>query len=275
MAFKFEDDLLIKANNDYEKFSKLKNELSYAEYCIDSSYDIVIENDKKIDSLKSEIEKLSEERNVSWSLIEKYEKQKPIIETKIEKIKKSYNSKIEKIAEKRIRAFKKYIKTINNENEYVCKLTSDTRTVELLDIFCKSEKDFLVLENQFYLPNNRTYISLIITKYYGGMKITGGQPTMTELKKSLEKNIRSIAIPRLKPLVAYLTELDNQSNTLKSGKVVVFDNMFLVGGQTSSNRMNYGCEWIGGGDYIENTLYGEVTDFMVVGFRVDDGYYYW
>lgn len=33
--------------------------------------------------------------------------------------------------------------------------------------------------------------------------------------------------------------------------------------QTSWNRMDYGCEWLGGGDREEKTLYGEATDFYI------------
>lgn len=95
---------------------------------------------------------------------------------------------------------------------------------------------------------------------------------MTELKKNSGKGLNSVSCSRLNPLKKELLQIDKK-NKLKNNEIYAFDIPFLIGGQTSSNRTGYGCEWLGGGDYIEGTLYGEVTSFMIVGFIVNSNYY--
>lgn len=148
---------------------------------------------------------------------------------------------------------------------FSCQLRNNTLTVDLLDDYCDSKKDFLILKNQFSLLNNYGYVSLIITPHYREMKTENTQPTMTELKQNVGKRISNISCLRLQPLLKEIQNIDNTYEKISRGSKFAFERPFLIGGQTSDNRTGYGCEWIGGGDYIEGTLYGEVTDFMVVG----------
>ena len=36
--------------------------------------------------------------------------------------------------------------------------------------------------------------------------------------------------------------------------------------------MDYGCEWLGGGDWEEKTMYGETTDFYIIGIIMHEPY---
>lgn len=172
---------------------------------------------------------------------------------------------------KRFDAFKKYVSTLHKKNTFSRQLNKDTKTVDLLDDFCSSGKDFLLLRNQFYLNSYYYTASLIITRKYNEFDYDKTQPTMTELKQAAGKSISKVSTYRLLPLINKIKEIKKEIIDLDEEQIIIFEKPFLIGGQTSNNRTGYGSEW-SYGVYFEGTLYGEVTDFMVVGIKIGNKY---
>ena len=117
---------------------------------------------------------------------------------------------------------------------------------------------------QFANVRNVYYVSLIIERQpclnQSRCIVNTESLTMTELKNRKGYRIRSgydygkISIYS-KFLEACKTWSENTEIQLK--------NAITIRAQTSKNRQDYGCEWIGGGDWVEHTLYGDTTDFYI------------
>lgn len=58
----------------------------------------------------------------------------------------------------------------------------------------------------------------------------------------------------------------------KINEYIELSQVICLRAQTSWNRMDYGCEWLGGGDWVEKTLYGETTDFYITGIILREPY---
>ena len=273
MLFKYSNKILEKEIDDlkdqcYKINSNIRNDkwnIDYLNDEIDDQEEELKNMEEQIIKIKKEIrEKKNKLSNLKNSLPAK-NKEYIVLEKKLDEKKVVLNNEIHS-------EFKKYVLSIQDKQCYTVQLYPDTATIDLLDKFCSSRKDVLILKNQFWLPNNRVYASLIVTPYYSCINSERTQPTMTELKKNVEKNINTVSCYRLTPLKQELSKID-KNNELNNSSTYVFDTPFLIGGQTSNNRTGYGCEWIGSGDYIEGTLYGEVTNFMIAGFIVNSSYY--
>ena len=261
------------SNSEIQEINEYYEELSEE---VDCAEEEIYELEGEIQEEKEEIEKLTFRLELLKSKLEKnikeFLKLKNGLEPKkkqLEEYKELLENEKQCIKDKKLEAFQKYILNIELKNIFSCQLHKNISTVNLLDKYCTSKKEFLVLREQFFLPNNLDYVSLIITSCCGDIDTENTQPTMTELKQNAGKNISDISCPRLQPLLTEISNIDNTNRTISTGSKFVFSRPFLIGGQTSTNRTGYGCEWIGGGDYIEGTLYGEVTDFMAVGIIVD------
>lgn len=94
------------------------------------------------------------------------------------------------------------------------------------------------------------------------------QPTMTELKTNGDKSINAVFPERMMPLIEELRKYDYKK--LSFGSKLQFKKPFLFGGQNSNNQTGYGWEWEWGDCVYEGTLYGEVTNFLIVGFIYED-----
>lgn len=161
---------------------------------------------------------------------------------------------------------KEQISKITGDNQLVKILYRDTKTVDLMDEFEDSKKTYLKLFHTFkydifydinliiaQVPREKTYV------------IYDDQPTITELKSCIGKRLSDCKIPKRMRYMAKII-----AKTLENEPVVEYKNIPLIepcllGAQSSANRTDYGCEWIGGGDWIEKTMFGEVTDYLVVG----------
>lgn len=237
---------------------------------------------KEIEDGREEIAKLTSKLKLLKNTLERNRKNYSELENglipkkkQLEEYKEILESEEKRIESEKIDAFQNYVLNMEPKNAISCQLRNNTSTVNLLDEYCASEKEFLILKNQFLLLNNRGYVSLIITPHYWEIEVEGTQPTMTELKQNAGKLVYGISCSRLQPLLEEIQNIDNGNRDIPRGSKFAFNCPFLIGGQTSDNRMGYGCEWIGGGDYIEGTLYGEVTDFMVVGIIYEGSSWYY
>lgn len=254
-----------------EYYEELSAEISYNQ---DRIYELEVEiedGEEEVEKLISKLESMKNKLQKSEQELLKLKTELPQKEKQLAEYEEIIEDEEKRVNADRKEAFQDYILNMKPSDAISRKLRNNTSTVELLDEFCDSKKDFLILREQFSVYNNSGYVSLIITPCYRDIKVESTQPTMTELKQNVGKGVRYISCARLQPLLAEINKIDMMYKSIPKGSKFAFDCPFLIGGQTSDNRTGYGCEWIGGGDYIEGTLYGEVTDFMVAGI-IFEGY---
>lgn len=163
--------------------------------------------------------------------------------------------------------YKKHVKKqFNYYNCIVCELYSKTKTVNLLTEFIRGDKSFLILKNQIFMPRHYKYCSLIVDiktlDIFSNYEI---KPTMSDLKATVKNTpdvkLKKDTTERLKPLFSELTKLDdNIPVQTQNQKVYLFKHPFLIGGQTTFNRIGYGNV-----PYSLGALYGETSDFMIIG----------
>lgn len=269
---------MFKFSHSTAHIDRLKDHHDDLDWEISSLSDLISELEEEIKNGEKEIKKLSDQLDTLKKKVEDKKSELLELNTKLpkkeeelEKLRKVIDEEEDHVkAIKRIE-FQNYVLNMKKKGIFAFKLSNSTSTVNLLDEFCASKKDFLVLKDQFAAYNNTGYISLIITPRYQNIEVEHTQPTMTELKQNVGKQIHNISCPRLQPLLKEIDKINRENNPISKGSKFAFERPFLIGGQTSANRTGYGCEWIGGGDYITGTLYGEVTDFMVVGI-IFEGY---
>lgn len=267
MSFNIEDT---KLNKTVEQLNDKCEELESA---IEQIEDFKDEFQSKIKSLQNTIN-LSEINTADINtVITKLNSIISSLKSDYSNLKSKLEAETNKLDNSRLTAFKSLITNITIEQCMVCEIKPNTKTVNLLDEFCSSNKDFLILKNAFYFSRNRTFVSLIISRKFYGLDIENSQPTMSEIKKEYGKNVSYLEATRLQPLRKTLQNLD-QSKSFSDGEIFAFDVPFLIGGQTSSNKTGYGTTWYGWGDYIEGTLYGEVTDFILTGIITNSTYFH-
>ena len=258
------DEIKGYCNNLEEEVSDITSRIYDLKEEIESGSKDIEELTTKIDLIKKRMEKDIEELSQLKNKLQQKEKQ-------LGKYREIIQEEDNRVMFARIEAFQNYVLNMKLKDALSYKLRNNTSTVDLLDEFCASKKEFLILNDQFSVYNNSGYVSLIITHRYREIPVENTQPTMTELKQNVGKGVRYISCDRLQPLLKEIDKVDRDYKNVPKGSKFAFERPFLLGGQTSDNRTGYGCEWIGGGDYIEGTLYGEVTDFMVVGI-IFEGY---
>lgn len=170
---------------------------------------------------------------------------------------------------------------INSDN---CLVVSDIKkSIDLMDEFVDGDYEFMELKNWFgvidshdrgfsvYDNTGRMQVSLIVAKdrLNNEVPLCEHDPTMTELRQMKHHHI-------------YLDRNYPQDSISYSIKIAcqkwekdVFTQLpmeICLRAQTSYNRMDYGCEWLGGGDWEEKTMYGETTDFFIVGIILHEPY---
>lgn len=156
------------------------------------------------------------------------------------------------------------------QKELLRRLYRDTPTVQIMDEFesltqegyCKYER--LVLLSSFY--HCGTYFSYVVERRNG--RECFGDITMTELKKE-----------EYWELLQYAKETIDRHNKRKkttrfhSGTVIYFKKPYRLRAQTSSNRTGYGNYYEGYDLVIEGTLYGDTTDYVILGVMPQRDYF--
>ena len=164
------------------------------------------------------------------------------------------------------------IKEITKENIYRATLTKKTKTLDMMDEFWSTKQKYLFLSCQYYTPQYQR-ITLILMFKPWNISLDYCQPTMTDLKNCIGRSVLSQSCGRLNYLNQVIRETIGNTK-YKNGTIIPLRTPCSFGAQDSSNREDYGCEWTGGGDWEEKTLYGEVTDYMVIGVQIyDDSYF--
>ena len=144
-----------------------------------------------------------------------------------------------------------------------------------MDNFEDRDYDFLELQHWFWVRDlqdrsfsfsdntGRFYISLMVSKNRNkNKKLCKTEPTMTELRQmqhhgiALDANYDDGTMDQI---------IRDACKVWKKDIFIELETEICLRAQTSWNRMDYGCEWLGGGDWEEKTLYGETTDFFITG----------
>ena len=184
--------------------------------------------------------------------------------------------------EQRDRDTKEYLQTIlqiNDSNSMHVRLLSDTATTPIMSKFYRSDKQFLIFDKFFYIypeniasmQNKHYRLSLIISRSSNKLWCRDNGLTMTDLKKrsgailskQLLKNSRINTESRIYPLY---DEIINIYDKVFTGEnYIPFDCPCRLGGQTYANQTGFGNIYNGEDLIEEGTLYGETTEFLVLG----------
>ena len=114
-------------------------------------------------------------------------------------------------------------------------------------------------------------VSIIVSKEHDRNKgLCEYEPTMTEVRQMKHERCLFLDFPY--PEGTMLKILCDACKAWKKDIFIPLDTEICLRAQTSYNRMDYGCEWLGGGDWEEKTLYGETTDFFIVGIVLHEPY---
>ncbi|MBQ3509971.1 MAG: hypothetical protein IJA90_08160 [Peptococcaceae bacterium] len=270
----------------YKQAKELYYEINNNVYSLECD---VEETQEEIDSLQTQIEELERK---SQELMEKSEKQKILLESQRfelalqEQRQKQLEEDRDRLEEAYEQAKKDYEKSftkdflnqvflLSNKNSMQVNLYADTKTTQIMTDFEKSKKEFLYLylgEPRFLVErDNKKYsvkCGLIVTRNCGDVIREGLQPTMTNIKKWEDDG-------RLQPLTnAIIWALEEQETVIEGG-VYPLGQPHQIGGQTKRNQTGYGSIYHRGVLCSQGTLYGEVTDFLVVGVKVESIYETW
>lgn len=147
------------------------------------------------------------------------------------------------------------------------------KSICLMDEFTNGEYDYLELRDWFWIKdlekrqlqfddNSGIFnISLLISKNRDRKrKLCKFEPSMTELRQMrhhglcLERNYEDDSLDGI---------INNACRIWKKDMEIKLSTQICLRAQTSWNRLDYGCKWLGGGDWEERTLYGETTDFYI------------
>ena len=163
------------------------------------------------------------------------------------------------------------------KNSYRKIIKRNTSTTPIITEFCKSDKEFFVLDVGMRLPGYKNFSYIIIKNNKIISEAQENVPTMSEIKSVAGKNIQSVEVPRMQYLKKNILNSVKQYKTLSPKLIIPFSKPCLIGGQSDANQSGYGWEWdwsYGVGDYTEGTYYGEMTGFFVIGIQINESEFY-
>ncbi len=168
-------------------------------------------------------------------------------------------------------------------------------TVEILDEYIASKEQYLKILDKFSVTdiNLLQYdIQFVLSnKIPIDQEIIETNITMTEFKKiynrplllpmigeylefmkkdNLKRNhIPKISLPVYDFLLMFKRHFEKNKNNLEFGKLIKFDYPISINAQSSKNRTGYGNEYFYDQLIYEGTLYGETSEFPIVGYIVN------
>ncbi len=155
------------------------------------------------------------------------------------------------------------------------------RSIDLMDEFETGEYEYLELKNWFWVMDSKDrkwsfddnsgiyYVSLLVAKKNYKGPYCEYEPTMTELRKMQH---HGVALDEVYEDGSMDQIIRDACKVWKVDEFIELSKVICLRAQTSWNRMDYGCEWLGGGDWEEKTLYGETTDFYITGIILREPY---
>lgn len=155
------------------------------------------------------------------------------------------------------------------------------RSIDLMDEFEDGDYEYLELKHWFWVKDLKDrkwafddntgiyYVSLMVAKKNERREYCKYEPTMTELRQmqhhgvALDEEYEEGSMDQI---------IRDACKVWKVNEFIELSKVICLRAQTSWNRMDYGCEWLGGGDWEEKTLYGETTDFYITGIILREPY---
>lgn len=245
----------------------------------------VIDDEKtSIEHIKNTIESLQETLSDMSSLLEIHEDE--LVEVAdILKNKNKEMSDIDQQLEDKKNQLDKYFNeelckkslTVNKKNSYYASIKRNTNTTPIITEFCKSDKEFMVLDAGMITTGYKKFSYIIVRSNKKIVVIQKNVPTMSEIKSVSNKYINNVDILRMQYLKNHIIDAVNKYNNLTPNLIIPLSEPCPVGGQSDFDQTGYGWEWdwsCGIGDYIEGTYYGEMTGFSVIGIKINQSDYY-
>lgn len=190
----------------------------------------------------------------------------------------------------------KKVSLINETNTIEKLINEDTKTIPLIDEFCKSQKPNLILNTEiYYYADNLDIktdvqfaykVSYLVIKHYPRIYYKHNF-TMTELKKDIkcrqydfrycdEAKSKNLYNELQNALREYFVTINEEGKyTVKADidfskdKIdIPLKNIILLRAQSSKNRTGYGNEYNGETLVREGTNYGDTTHFLIIGIRL-------
>lgn len=156
------------------------------------------------------------------------------------------------------------------------------KSTELMEEFEVGDYDFLELrdwlqvvessKSKFSVYDNSDCfnISIMISKTRNPEKtLFPYSPTMTEFRQT---HRHSIYLDSEYPEDAFYSLIQKACMKWKKDVYIELEKEVCLRAQTMENRTDYGCEWLGGGDWVEKTMYGETTNFFITGIILREPY---
>lgn len=208
-------------------------------------------------------------------LMEK-QKQLQALQAEIEALEKA---KEDEMYAKNTQAFLDTIYDINVINSMHETLHSNTKTVPIIDRFYNSRiYNYLILPRFYYprLYETSCSLDLVIRKIDRKIKYKTSAITISYLKQEYRKYIRDgDFLTRYEgekgyPLIKAILDIPQEDITRditdpKTNRAIPFKTPIKFNAQTSQNRTGYGSEYNNGELVYQGTLYGETTQFAIIG----------
>lgn len=260
--------------NEVEKLKDREDELSS-----------VIDDEKaSIEHMGNTIDLLQETLSNLDVLLEAHEKERFVISDELKSRDKELSNIDQQLTDKKAQLDKllndelcKKSLTINGENSYFASLKKNTSTTPIVTEYCKSDKEFMILNAGMRLPEGQKFSYIIVRSNKTIVGMQENVPTMSEIKSVAGKWIAYVGIRRMQYLKNHIIEAVSKCKNFAPDLVIPLSEPCPLGGQSDFNQTGYGWEWdwsYGVGDYTEGTYYGEMTGFSVIGIKINHSDYY-
>lgn len=274
-----EQYLSLKSQRDSiaDKVERLKDnerKLSYA----------ITDEKASIEHIEDTIESLQEALADINSLLETHEDEMSDISDELKSKDKELSDMDRQLADKKRQLDKllndelcKKSLTVNNKNSYLASLKRNTSTTPIVTEYCKSDKEFMILNAGMRLPEYKKFSYIIIRSNKTIVGMQENVPTMSEIKSVADKLISGVSIPRMQYLKNHIIDAASKYKNFTPDLIIPLSEPCPLGGQSDFNQTGYGWEWdwsYGIGDYTEGTYYGEMTGFSVIGIKINRSNYF-
>lgn len=264
-------------DNFADQLGDLKDSERKLSYVIDDKKSSAEHIENTIDSLQETLFDLN-------SLLEKHEDEISEIADKIKYADEELSDIDQQLADKKKQLDKlindelcKKSLTVNNNNSYFASVKKTTSTTPIITAYCKSDKEFMVLNAGMRLSEYKKFSYIIVRSNKTIVGVQENVPTMSELKSVADKSISGVNIPRMQYLKNHIIDAAGKYKNLTPNLIIPLSEPCPLGGQSDFNQTGYGWEWdwsYGIGDYTEGTYYEEMTGFSVIGIRINRSDYY-
>lgn len=273
--FEYYSDRTIEAENSLEEYDSIMREAEYKyedqQSQIEDVDEAISEIDSSIKDLKLKLKECEDELSELMLEKQKLEKELPNLEQAYYAAEEEYNSKEWDLEEFKKEDISNLVQRLSKSNSLEITIGPATKTTKIMDDFSNSDKIFIIFRTAYYTDDWKKISLIGIRKFNNAPRFHDECPTMTELKQSFGSSIKYALDKCPDRLYCMLKEISEylRNHKVDLGDQIAFETPHIFGGRTSSNLVNLGCEWTGGGDYVVNTLYGEVTEFLMIGFIIE------